>query len=140
MKKLLAIVTLLFVLVVTPVLASSDKNSNDSCDDGDFDNHGQYVSCVAKSHPGGLAVSSAAKSDIGKKDHDDDWDDDEDDDDDIIASPTPSASPSVLPSPTVSPSPTASPSPEFSGEQRGILNSIVEKLNDLIELLNNLLK
>src|SRR6266550_1632632 len=47
------------------------------CDpNGEWKNHGQFVSCVAKLHLGGKFVSEAAQSDIGKKHHDNDGDDD----------------------------------------------------------------
>lgn len=45
-----------------------DDEDSEGCDpDDDYRNHGDYVSCVAKEHRGGKAVSEAARSDIGKK-------------------------------------------------------------------------
>ncbi len=39
-----------------------------ACDpNAEWKNHGQYVSCVAKTHPGGNVVSEAARSAVGKK-------------------------------------------------------------------------
>ena len=77
MKKLLPLITLLFVLTITPVLAQNGNGSD--CDpDDEWKNHGEYVSCVAHTHPGGAAVSAAAQSDIGKKFDDEDDIDDED--------------------------------------------------------------
>jgi hypothetical protein len=49
----------------------------------EWKNHGEYVSCVAKTHPGGEVVAEAARSSIGKKDH-------------------PSVTPSVSPTPPIS--------------------------------------
>lgn len=106
MQKLLPLVTLLFLLVVTPVIASQNNSSNGECDpNAEWKNHGQYVSCVAHTHPGGQVVSQAAQSDVGKKNI-------------VSVSPSPLASPIVSPSPEVSPSPSPevspSPSPEVS--------------------------
>lgn len=43
-------------------------NAQEVCDpDADWKNHGAYVSCVAKTHPGGEVVSAAAHSNVGKK-------------------------------------------------------------------------
>ena len=157
MKKLLPLLTVLFLLLtVTPIFAKSDSSNNENrtnsqcSEDGEFKNHGQFVSCVAKQNLGGNEVSEAAKSDIGKKDHDDDEDRDEDNEDDNNASPTPSVSPSPLvsPSPSVSPSPDVSPSPSVSPsptpaqnaqEQITFLQSIVDRLNSIIDILKNLL-
>lgn len=63
-------------------------------------NHGQYVSSVAKTHPGGAVVSAAAKSDIGKKQKHNPTPS-------ILPSATPSAAPSIEPSaePTISTTP-----------------------------------
>lgn len=77
-------------------------------------NHGEAVSEEAHEHEGGRAVSTVAKSDIGKR-HDDERDDDFDDDDNIhvgLPSITPTATPSV--SPSVSPTETPSITPTES--------------------------
>lgn len=163
MQKLLPILALLFVLTVTPATAVSNNSSSENCDPAaEWKNHGEYVSCVAHTHPGGDVVSAAAQSDVGKKNAE--------------ASPStspsvlpsPSASPEVSPSPAVSPLPDVSPSPEVSplteasptpsvspspspGEEEnenqfaGIshavdsLQKLIEKLQGLINRLENLL-
>ena len=63
-------------------------------------NHGEYVSGIAQLHLGGSTVSEAAKSDIGKKHHDDN---DNDGDDDLTPTTTPHLSPTIYttPAPTV---------------------------------------
>jgi len=162
LKKILFVISLLFVLVATPALAHQSNNSNESessCDEtAEWNNHGEFVSCVAKTHPGGAAVSAAARSDVGKKDddRDDDGDEDEDEDDDggIGAGPSPSASVSPSPSaspgasPEVSPSPeaSASPSPEISPSpsptvavETSTIDDIIAKLQELIDKLTSLL-
>lgn len=77
-------------------------------------NHGEYVSCVAKSGAGGQAVSEAARSDIGKK------------------SGTPSASLSPEASSSATPSAIVSPIPE-STESAGLIDSITENLASVQE-------
>src|SRR3989338_3414707 len=108
MQKLLPILSLVFVLTATPVIAShgNDKNSSEeNCDtDASWKNHGSYVSCVAHEHEGGAAVSAAAQSDIGKKS----------DNDEVETSPSPSVSPSPSPEVSPSPSPEVSPTPSVS--------------------------
>lgn len=168
MKKLLPLLTVLFLLLtVTPIFAKSNSSNNGSEQDSEFKNHGQFVSSVAGTHPGGEEVSEAAKSDIGKKEHDNDLDDDEDDDDGGIvipptpgvspsptvspsplASPTPDVSPTpgVSPTPDVSPTPEASPSPSVSPsplattqDQVTFLQGLVDRLNSILTTLKNLL-
>ena len=161
MKKLLPLLSVLFLLItVTPILAKSDSSNLNADEEVEFKNHGQFVSSIAKTHPGGDEVSEAARSSVGKKDHDDDQDEDEDEDEDNDdennASPTPcvSPSPSVSPSPLVSPSPDVSPTPEASPspsispspsplsttqEQITFLESLVARLNAIIDSLKNLL-
>src|SRR3989344_3933414 len=99
MKKLFTLLSLLFLLIVTPAFASRDEHSGSNssgCNlDDEWKNHGEFVSCVAHEHRGGDDVSEAARSDVGKKFEDDEFeneDEDEDeidDDDDLIASPSP---------------------------------------------------
>lgn len=80
-------------------------------------NHGAYVSCIAKLHLGGKRVSTAAKSDIGKKDHDND--------DKVSPTITPSESPTETPSVTVTPEVTATVT----------LQAQIQQLIDLIKHL-----
>jgi hypothetical protein len=71
--------------------------AEETCDpDATWKNHGQYVSCVAKTHPGGQVVSAAARSDVGKKHH----------------AVTPTATPSAEPTETLTPTPPVT-SPEL---------------------------
>ena len=167
MKKLLTFLSLFFVLAVTPAFASQRNHGSVSTEAGcaaedDWKNHGEFVSCVAHQHLGGQIVSEAAKSDIGKhddEDEDENEEEDGDDDDNLTASPTPEVSPSptVSPSPSVSPSPEVSPSPDVSpsptpevspspgpttqltGDNRNMITIFIEKLQDLINELQNLL-
>ena len=95
-------------------------------------------------------------SHVGKHDDDDDENEEEEENDDASASPSPSTSPSTSPSPTLTPSPEASPSVEVSPspsasaspspspiegttDQATILQAVIDKLNEIIALLNNLL-
>lgn len=56
--------------VIPTTTVSVTPSPSVTCDEnGEWKNHGKYVSCVAKQHLGGQAVSEAAKSDIGKKKH-----------------------------------------------------------------------
>ncbi len=71
-------------------------------------NHGEYVSCIAKLHQGGQAVSEAARSDIGKK----------------HASP----SGSFKPSPTASSSASASLEPSPSASEEANLAEALENI------------
>jgi hypothetical protein len=85
----------------SPTLTPSSTPSTAPCDpDGDWKNHGQFVSCVAKEHEGGDEVSEAARSDVGKKHH--------------HPSSTPSPMPSVSPSASASAEPSATPPITFS--------------------------
>lgn len=156
-KKLLPLLTLLFILIATPVLAN--ENSSDKPQ-----NHGSFVSAEAHEHEGGAEVSAVAKSDIGKHNDDDedenedidedDDDEDFDDDDGIIILPSPSTSPSptvepsASPSPTVepsaspSPSPTPSPAVEAGTEvtvNTNIIQGLIDQLKSLVASLENLL-
>lgn len=157
MKKYFTIASLLLLLTITPVVASNskidDKNkkvgSSQVCEpDAEYKNHGDYVSCVAHTHPGGAVVSEAAKSDIGKKSK-------EASPTPIfspspVVSPSPSVSPTVEPSPSVSPSPEATPSPDVSPSpeatvgatvevSESVITNLIAKLNELVEQLENLL-
>lgn len=105
-------------------------------------NHGQYVSSVAKTHPGGDVVSAAARSSIGKK---------------AKTSVTPSISPTTTPSGTLTPTPTEdpdatptgsltptetpteTPTPTVTGTPDLIqpIQNLIERLEDLIETLKN---
>lgn len=69
------------------VLGDQVSPTQTVCDpNAEWKNHGAYVSCVAKMHPGGEVVAAAAKSDIGKKSHES----------------SPSATPTVSPTPPIS--------------------------------------
>ena len=47
--------------------ALSTTTTDAACDpNAEWKNHGEYVSCVAHTHPGGQVVSDAAHSDVGK--------------------------------------------------------------------------
>lgn len=166
MKKTFFILTLLFALAATPAIANQGKDKDKSrgnphniqqqvesqveteeengeeqeeCGPNEeYKNHGKYVSCVAKTHPGGKIVSEAAKSDIGKKNVSDD---------DIT--PSPSVSPSVSPtaspsvSPTIEPSPSASPTAETSETEDNSalseqIKGLIATLKELIQSLKNL--
>lgn len=131
MQKLLPLLTFFFLLTAIPVLADCDAGA-------EWKNHGQYVSCVAKTHPGGQVVSEAAQSDVGKKNGEAG-----------LISPSsspevsPSPSPEASPTPEVSPSPSPSPSPEGGATALGpagadILQEIIDKLEDLIDRLSQL--
>lgn len=82
-------------------------------------NHGEYVSSVAKTHPGGKVVSQAARSDIGKKQK----------------APTPSVSvaPSIVPSvePSVEPTQTVTPPITAPVEAITVSNPFASFLNFL---------
>lgn len=88
-------------------------------------NHGDYVSCVAKLHQGGQAVSAAAKSDIGKKHAS------------VSASLSPSPSSTSSASPSFAPSPSSSESASISGT---LANSVVVRFAALGELIKDFLK
>ena len=94
--------------------SASTRSATDSAQQCDHNypwkNHGEYVSCVAKSGAGGQAVSEAARSDIGKK------------------SGTPSASLSPSPDASGSATPSASVSPSPEATSSGLINSITENL------------
>lgn len=156
MGKLLLVLSVAFFLITTPVLASKDKEKGtqnleieieqeEECDsEQEWKNHGEYVSCVAKLRLGGKVTSEAAKSDIGKKNQNDE----NDDEDENEPSPSPNASPSASPSasPTTSPSasPSVSPSPVGIGvTSGGAVNSSLQDSNldirALIQFLQNLI-
>lgn len=97
---------------------SSDRGNNGKKDpqasvsatcapEAQWKNHGDYVSCVARLHPGGQAVSEAARSDIGKKQK----------------GSTPSGSLKPSPSASSSASPSLSPTPSASGSA-SLLNTL----------------
>lgn len=142
MRKVAVLLITLFLLATPALAAKKDAKGNDrdnsveveqNCNPaGPWKNHGEYVSCVAKLHPGGKEVSEAAKSEIGKK---------EDDEDKPEHSATPSASPSVNPSA----SPSASPSPVGIGDSNPAISAIItsgtqSEIKALIEILRNIIK
>lgn len=163
MRKLIALLPILVILLAAPVVLAHNNDdstlfnakieiigNNTGCSD-DVKNHGEFVSCEAKLDKDGHGNSLSARSDIGKKQHDRDEDEDEDDDD-FTASPTPSASPTASPSPSVSPSPEASPSPDVSPspsaspltnvrvnlEARGPIDQVIAFIESIINTLKNL--
>lgn len=147
MKKILPLLTLLFLLASTPSLAHHNPNEGECDPNEDWKNHGAYVSCVAHTHPGGEVVSAAAQSDVGKKDVEESASPSPS----VSPSPSPEVSPSPTPEPSPSPSPEASPSPSPEGtalvlpgsglnlNNNDALEKIIEKLEQLLERLQNLL-
>lgn len=137
MKKLLPILAVVLFLIVTPVLAEKGGNrGNNNCDpNANWRNHGEYVSCVARLHKGGEEISEAAKSDVGKKDDENENEEEENE------SPRPSVSPSASPTPSGSPVPSSSPSasPSASPTITTVEGARIE-INALIEILQNLIK
>lgn len=152
-KKLLPLLTLTFILVATPVLASQNGNPDKP------QNHGFFVSAEAHEHEGGDDVSAVAKSSLGKHD-DEDENDDIDEDDNIHVSPNPSASPSptpsTSPSPTPTPTPSGSPAPSTSPSptptptptptvganinvNTNVIQGLIDQLKNLVTSLENLL-
>jgi hypothetical protein len=127
------------------ITASVTITTSPTTTSDDFKNHGQYVSSIAQTHPGGNVVSSAARSDIGKKNADAD-------DNDGSGSPTvtPSVSPSISPSvsptttptetpsvtptetPTATPSVTLTPSPTETQTLETKLSEFLQELQDII--------
>lgn len=104
--------------IPTPTQADEEENEDDevtgtpsvspTCDpEGEYKNHGQYVSCVAHEKRGGKETSEAARSDIGKKHEDNDDEDEEDDENEN--NPTPTASVTITPTVTATVSPTINP-------------------------------
>lgn len=84
------------------VLGASASPTATLCDpNANWKNHGAYVSCVAKTHPGGAVVSAAAKSSVGKHE-------------DVTPTITPSVSPTESPTPSPSATPSATPTPDTS--------------------------
>jgi hypothetical protein len=116
---------------------------NPSCDpDSDWENHGKFVSCVAKEHLGGQVTSLAAKSDIGK--HKDKDDNDQDDHDNHHPRPSKTPEPSSTASATPSPTPPITSAIDTFHFQalnlQGPLERIIGSLSDLLSSLKNLLK
>jgi hypothetical protein len=72
--------------LVTPPSRPTDSARPDRCDDDEWKNHGEYVSCIARDKDGdedgnhGQRVREAAHSDIGKPHGDDDAQASSDDD------------------------------------------------------------
>lgn len=163
MARFIPLIALLLIVFASPALAKQDKHQGNTienedsqeleCDPEDeWENHGAYVSCVAHTHPGGAAVSAAAKSEVGKKSNGPFAT--------PAASPTPSVSPepTTSPEPTVSPTPTTEPSPEptstpeaspnpeaspasetISDNNQSLLQEILERLSQLISFVGNLI-
>jgi hypothetical protein len=87
------------------------------CDpNAQWKSHGDYVSCVAKTHPGGGVVSAAARSDVGKKHHGEE----------------PSITPSVSPTGSPSATPTVSPTPPISSSE-AVLGFSISPLETFIK-------
>ena len=126
---------------------TASKTENESCDD-DVKNHGEYVSCFAKTHDE-EKVSDAARSDVGKKHTDVEDEDEEDDDDNTNPTVTPIISPSVSPvlsptgtvsgTPTPSETPTTTPSvtPEPESTSPTAVSGLIKALQDLITALTS---
>lgn len=121
---------------VTPTVVTPSPKA---CDPSmEYKNHGAYVSCVAKTHPGGKKVSEAAKSNIGKKKTPS-----------ITPSPiiSPSASPTATITPSISPTeeptPTATEPAETTNTEENLnlgqqIQGLIDKVNELLEMLKNL--
>lgn len=126
-------------------IGGARKEAEEKLEDGEqeWKNHGQYVSSVAKTHPGGEVVSAAARSSIGKKGA-------------TLPTLTPSVSPTTTPTatptgtiaptptddPDATPSPTltVTPTPGGEGEELNAqLEGIIEVLESLISTLKGLL-
>lgn len=120
-------------LVTTPALAVKPSPVS-TCDPAaSWKNHGQYVSCVAKLHQGGVVVSTAAKAETGKKSE---------------VTPVPSVSPSTSASPSSSTSASPSVLPSPAGTTLDALNAsraeievkaLIEVLKSIILSLQNLM-
>lgn len=120
---------------VTPSVTPADNKDDDisgledsisgtPCDPQKvWKNHGEFVSCVAKLHLGGKVTSEAAKTEIGKKDHDQDS--------------TPSATPTINPS--VSPTPPISSDVQTLGQTTSPLAKIGGIFQRIVDFLSHLL-
>lgn len=92
--------------------------SEETCDpEADWKNHGEYVSCVAKTHPGGEAVSAVARSEVGKKTQD--------------------ATPSATPTPDEE-TPITSAASKLSLNPIENIQALFSRLGDLFKSLKNL--
>lgn len=158
MQKVIYTSLLLLLVIASPVLAANKDKDNQGQEKKvtnekvsklevevsenpvvnpsiEYRNHGDYVSSVAKTHPGGKVVSEAAKSSIGKKQAND-----------ITPSAIPSATinpssePSVVPSLSIEPSISGSPSgaAEEAVENKAILESIQSDVKSILKLLHDL--
>lgn len=118
---------------ITPSESNKNTTSPKSTTDctTDVNNHGAYVSCIAKQKLGGKVVSVAARSDIGKKSK-------------VSGSPTTTVSPSVSPtedptatvSPTVTETPTLTPTGTPNAQIESLLSAIEELIATIKGLLN----
>jgi len=94
-------------------------------------NHGAYVSCVAHVQQG-MAVSAAARSDIGKRSQ-------QIFDSDIAPTTTPDPEPSISPDPEATSSPTPTAEDDEVNEIRPLVDEIRSLINTLKSLINDLL-
>lgn len=159
MTKYFLVLLILLIVTVSPALASKEDNrgkspkwaaessevlqSGEECDpDDEWENHGQYVSCVARMQDRDEDdVREAAKSDIGKKV--------KNSTPSISLTPTLSATPSSTPTPTISATPSASPtltstdSAQITEDTRKAqiieLKALIEVLKDILESLKHLI-
>lgn len=117
-----------------------NENEVQTTRDGEWKNHGQYVSSVAKTNPGGQVVSEAARSDIGKKNYVPEPTDEPEltvnPTDDPELTPSPTEDPEASPSPTLTNTPTPTPDEDQEDTVGSIINAIEELLNTLKGLLN----
>ena len=169
MNKHLLILAPVFLFAVFPAFASQDDKNNkgkgnnndavvrqsdsDNCDpEGEWKNHGEFVSCVSHQGRGGQSVSEAARSDVGKK-HKSGTPKPSTSPSitpsvSVVPSGVPSVTPSVIPSeipsvtPSASPSVTLSPTPEGEGTvavPTAQLQAFITALEGMVNFLKNLL-
>lgn len=130
MKKIIFLIVFSSAFFLAPVALAKDENEqvnifinasvdlpasvSATCDpNSHWKNHGEFVSCVAKLHPGGAVVSRAARSHVG---------DDED---------------NVTPTPDLSVNTTASASATTT-VNNDLLQKLIDAINRLIQELQHI--
>lgn len=126
-----------------PTPSSSPNPSvspNPSCSPDGHENHGEFVSCVARLHLGGDEVSEAAHSDIGKGEEEEEHEGASPSATPSMSpSPTPSASASAAPTPTPEATESASPSPTASGSAELLPNAQKTQVQNIITMLQGII-